>query len=744
MATNIAELLVKIGADSYQFTQVTKQVEADLKKLGDSMTKIGKDLSLKLTAPLAALGVVSAKLADTQLKAEAKVKQAIISTQGAANLSFGELADFASKLQEATNFGDEEILAKSTAQLLTFTNIAGENFKKTQEAALDLSTMMGGDLQSASIQLGKALNSPVANLSALGRSGIQFSEDQKAVIKQLVETNRLADAQSIILKELNRQFGGQAEAARDPIIQLKNLLGDLGEDIGEIFLPILRQCAENLKGVVKWIIDLDPKVKVIIVSAAALAAAIGPILLAMGTLVKLIPVLTSGATAFAAVLPALKTGLVALTTPVGALTAAVVALAAAWAFAKSRQSSYLKELSNEALDKARSMSDEELKDSIASGQNTADNLTSGFSGKVSSLAYKSGLFGSNPTTASPIALPGALAASTQAQVDAFKQVLAEREELKRMQEDAKKVAASVQSMVTSITGVETATTEKISEVLTGSILSDSATFELPFSLKLANLKPVTSEINNSLKQISDAIQNDFFGWADLTTGKFDDQVLKLNDSIKEYAATLVDKGYTIAAATKKATDDTLQLMSDISSATESAVESAITGTFEAFGEALAGEEGWRGVLNALVESIGSYLKTLGTLLIEYAVTMQAFKTAFKSVLANPWAAIAVGAAMVATGAAMSSLVKDTAENDAPKLANGGLAYGPTYAMVGDNRNAMVDPEVIAPLSKLQKMFPGSANNQNVNISLTGGFELTGRTIRYLLKNDNYSVSLLGR
>lgn len=45
----------------------------------------------------------------------------------------------------------------------------------------------------------------------------------------------------------------------------------------------------------------------------------------------------------------------------------------------------------------------------------------------------------------------------------------------------------------------------------------------------------------------------------------------------------------------------------------------------------------------------------------------------------------------------------------PKLAKGGLAYGPTLAMVGDNKGAKVDPEVVSPLSKLQDMI--GANNQ---------------------------------
>jgi hypothetical protein len=41
---------------------------------------------------------------------------------------------------------------------------------------------------------------------------------------------------------------------------------------------------------------------------------------------------------------------------------------------------------------------------------------------------------------------------------------------------------------------------------------------------------------------------------------------------------------------------------------------------------------------------------------------------------------------------------------APKLAEGGLAFGPTLATVGDNKNSRVDPEVIAPLSKLKSMM----------------------------------------
>lgn len=50
----------------------------------------------------------------------------------------------------------------------------------------------------------------------------------------------------------------------------------------------------------------------------------------------------------------------------------------------------------------------------------------------------------------------------------------------------------------------------------------------------------------------------------------------------------------------------------------------------------------------------------------------------------------------------------------PKLANGGLVSAPTLAMVGDNKNASTDPEVIAPLSKLEGILDNSGNQKVVD------------------------------
>lgn len=51
----------------------------------------------------------------------------------------------------------------------------------------------------------------------------------------------------------------------------------------------------------------------------------------------------------------------------------------------------------------------------------------------------------------------------------------------------------------------------------------------------------------------------------------------------------------------------------------------------------------------------------------------------------------------------------------PRLAKGGLVTAPTLAMVGDNPGANVDPEVVAPLSKLQEMLGGVGSQEVVDV-----------------------------
>lgn len=321
-------LSVKLSLNDKQFQSSLKKATRSMKKFGRSMQRTGQTLSRNLTLPIIALGAASVKAFDTQQKAIAQVESGLRSTGEAAGFTSQQLQKMAANLQGKTLFGDEVILKDATAQLLTFTNIAGEQFERTQIAALNLATRLDGDLKSASIQLGKALNDPVANLSALSRSGIQFSTSQKEVIKSLAESGRLAEAQTIILDELEKQYGGAAEAARlaglGPFQALQMVLSDLSEEFGAIIMENLEPFRAKVEQIVKFLQNLTDEQRRTLVSFAGYAAVIGPALIIFGKLI----------TSIGAVINSLRTlSLFLATNPFTLFAAAVAGLVTVMGFA---------------------------------------------------------------------------------------------------------------------------------------------------------------------------------------------------------------------------------------------------------------------------------------------------------------------------------------------------------------------------------------------------------------------------
>jgi hypothetical protein len=286
----VGSIFGRIGADASGLKRGLQAAESAVKRTGQSMQRIGRTLTVGLTAPLVAFGVSAVKSWGEQEQALAQVRSALESTGGVAGRTFKQLAAQASALQGKSLFGDEEILQKLTANLLTFTNISTRAFDRTQQAALDLSARLGQDLQTSAIQLGKALNDPVANLGALSRAGIQFSADQKTLIKSLAETGDIAKAQSLILDELEKQYGGAAAAAAaagtGPIKQLANSFGDLQEEVGGVVADFASDLIPTLKRGVEWFGKLDDGTKRMVVSLGAVAAAAGPVAIGLGSVFR--------------------------------------------------------------------------------------------------------------------------------------------------------------------------------------------------------------------------------------------------------------------------------------------------------------------------------------------------------------------------------------------------------------------------------------------------------------------------
>ncbi len=184
-----------------------------------------------------------------QENAVTKLEAVLKSTGGVALLTSKGLQAMAAGLQKVTSFGDETIITAQSL-LLTFTQIGRDVFPQAIEAILNVSTAMGTDLQSSVLQLGKALNDPVLGIAALTRVGIQLSRTQKEQIKLFVAEGKTAEAQKIILGELETQFGDLAREMREntggEIKQMTMAFGDMTEAIGEGLSPAIISISKTL------------------------------------------------------------------------------------------------------------------------------------------------------------------------------------------------------------------------------------------------------------------------------------------------------------------------------------------------------------------------------------------------------------------------------------------------------------------------------------------------------------------
>lgn len=222
--------------------------------------------------------------ADSQYAAlQQKVLNSTLeSTKGAAGMSAKAVNDLASSLMEVTNL-DDDVIITGQNMLLTFTKISRDVFPQATEAMINMATAMNSgvtpsaeQLKGTAIQLGKALNDPVAGSNALRRVGVALSETQMEQIKSFVKLGDVASAQKVILAELETEFGNLGRNTANPTEQLKVQLDNIGESISLNVLPYINAFASAVSGMITWVIKFykenETLVKTIVIVGTVLAA----------------------------------------------------------------------------------------------------------------------------------------------------------------------------------------------------------------------------------------------------------------------------------------------------------------------------------------------------------------------------------------------------------------------------------------------------------------------------------------
>lgn len=241
-----------VGSIFYDLKLDTSHFDNQAQKLGNDLHKLGKTMAVGLavaTGAAVAFGVSAVKSFQDSENVAAQLNAVLKSTGGVAGVTAKQAEELASSLQKVTRFSDETIQTGEN-MLLTFTAIGKDIFPQATETMLNMSQALGQDVKSSAIQLGKALQDPILGVTALRRVGVNFNDAQQETIKKLVEGGKAAEAQRLILKELEIEFGGSAKAAGKTFAGqmdiLKNSVDDVKESIGKTIVSALTPMAARL------------------------------------------------------------------------------------------------------------------------------------------------------------------------------------------------------------------------------------------------------------------------------------------------------------------------------------------------------------------------------------------------------------------------------------------------------------------------------------------------------------------
>ena len=708
MSSKLASLKVKITANGAQATKELKSVEKKAKDVAKSMKKIGSTLTKYVTGPLVALAAVSVKTADTQMQAEAKLLNAL---KGREDIQKRLMAQ-ASELQGRSLFGDEEIINQQA--VLAAMGRTEQQIRDIIEASVQLSAATGMSLDSAVKNLAKTYG---------GLAG-ELGESIPALRELTKEQLQNGDA----VKLIKEQYQGFAEAAAQTgagsLVQLKNQLGDLSEQIGMILMPFVKSLVNALSKLVGWLQNLSPAAQKTIVVIAGIAAVVGPLIVSLGLMAQ-------GWAAIVAMAPAISAAFTAMTGPIGAVISVVATLIAMLHTSLTlrdrlqegqKQKHELDQAERRSIivananKEAAGLSDEQLEQAIADTNKEwadlkkvlGDNLTQYQADALNGLHWRREALSDELARRKELAnllktptVPVGPGGSTTAQVQEATGLIGQLQKRLKELQDALPWATSTEQVATLNAEIEK-TQAEIKRLQ--DLRPPSDKMFLPLGLSADGL---TQGFNQP--KFENSLSNTWKLWA------------QFNNNIEAEVERTVDLGKAFGEA----------------------LGSAMSGMVTTIGETLGDlmsmpAEGMENPLKGILTVLGNSLKSLGAALITYSGIVEAVK----KVLSKLWTAgpggiaAAIGIAIGAIAGGQALLNKAA---KLPKLANGGLAYAPTLAMVGDNPGAASDPEVIAPLSKLRSYM----GTQRLQLAGDVSFELHGDVLRALLNRENARIIRLG-
>ena len=665
------KLRVILQADTSKFTNSLNKANKQMVNFGKKLTGVGKDLSLKLSLPIAAAGGAAIKLASDFEESLNKVDVSFKDTaKQVTDFSKTTLTQFGiaqgTALDMAAMFGDmgtsmglttQEAANMSTSMVGLAGDLASFKNIKIEEATTALAAVFTGETESLKrlgIVMTEANLKQFALTQGITKNIKEMTQAEKTTLRYQFVMQSSANAQG----DFARTQGGAANQMRIFTESLK----ELGANFGQVLLPAFTEIVKKVNGFLRSLMDLDDQTKKTIAIIAGIAAAIGPILIIIGKI-------STGFGVVAKVLPIVATGFKLLTTammanPILAVAGAVTTLGVA----VSRYSKKQRDARREEMVSGKSIV--ELEALIAEQEQKLVDLSNSKSKRKSQEGRVI-----NKTIA-----------IYKEQLEVLKQEKAATDEATTSTDEYSKALENLQTKMPTETG-ET------------------------------KRKPV-----QSVGGITSV------GVQEVGTDPVAQLAASVGNSNEELAAKLDVTKQTLAAKQTEMVLLAQQFNEQVGPIIEGGLEQMATGIGEALGQAMAsGGNAVQGLAQVLLSGIGNMATQLGQLAIGTGIAIEGIKKALQSL--NPVVAVAAGIALVALGAFVkakaASIGKGGKGGSVPEFANGGIVSGPTLGLMGEYAGAKSNPEVIAPLNKLQGMI-GDKQPQQVNVG--GEFQIRGQDL----------------
>ena len=302
----MAQFEAKITANIDDFVKKIDSAAKKAEEIGNKLQGIGGKLSLYITAPLTAVGVAGFKMA-------ADLEDALGATDQIFKNSSDITKQWASSLSSSYGIAEKEALEYSNMMGSMLVNIgnlteqeASKQSAKLIELAGDLTAMYGGTTADAVRALTGALKGNNTMLDNYGMAANDAMVKAKALELGLAQQGKemtLAAKQAATLSLIYEQSASaQGQAAREAdgasgsFRALQTEITNLTTEIGSVLLPIITPLLKGLRDIARGFKDLDPSTKQFIVYVGLAAAAVGPFLVALGSIIKIAPLVSTAVT----------------------------------------------------------------------------------------------------------------------------------------------------------------------------------------------------------------------------------------------------------------------------------------------------------------------------------------------------------------------------------------------------------------------------------------------------------------